>query len=49
MKKNDQIKKTSKRAAQILVEVKTEELQAVTGGGGLPWCKTCGQNGTVQV
>jgi hypothetical protein len=38
MKKNDQNVKTSKRAAQILVEVKPDELQSVTGGS----CRTCG-------
>ena len=39
MKKNDlNEKKTSKRAAEVLTEVKPDELQSVTGGS----CRTCG-------
>jgi hypothetical protein len=44
MKKNETEKKTSKRAAQILVEVKPTELAAVTGGG----CRSCGLAATAS-
>ena len=42
--------KTSQRAAELMAEVKTDELQSVAGGYTFkpPQCLTCGLANTVQ-